>query len=276
MSSRNRGRGKRGGGTRGQYRNVKSNRNCERNFAQRASELAGDEENANSGDDGDSSSSSSDAGIDGIGRPPNFPIAMWDLNHCDPKKCSGRKLARLGLIENLRLGQKFPGLVLTPVGVSCVSPLDKEIVEAAGVAVVDCSWAKLEETPFNRMRSPHPRLLPYLVAANPINYGKPCKLSCVEAIAATLYICGYVAEAQWYMGKFSWGHSFIELNESLLKKYAECKSSEEIVRVQNDYLEQEKAAHNKPKDFSEFYPTSSSSEEEEEDHDNAASISGKK
>ncbi|XP_053969712.1 18S rRNA aminocarboxypropyltransferase [Anastrepha ludens] len=258
MSSRNRGRNKRGGGAHGQYRNVKANRNCERNFAQRACELASDEDSG----DSDNSSSSSDAGIDGVGHPPDFPVAMWDLNHCDPKKCSGRKLSRLGLIENLRLGQKFPGLVLTPVGVNCVSPLDRDIVASAGIAVVDCSWAKLEETPFNRMRSPHPRLLPYLVAANPINYGKPCKLSCVEAIAATLYICGYEAEAQWYMGKFSWGHSFIELNESILKKYAECKSSEEIVRAQNEYLEEEQAAHKKPKDFSEFYPTSSSEEED--------------
>lgn len=168
--------------------------------------------------------------------PIPFPIAMWDLEHCDPKKCSGRKLVRHGLVKILRLGNRFPGIVLTPMGQKCVSPLDREIIKDYGCAVVDCSWARLDDTPFNRMKTPNPRLLPFLVAANPINYGKPCQLSCVEAIAATLIITGFPEEAKYYLGKFTWGHSFLELNNDLLESYAQCATAEEIIAAQEKFL----------------------------------------
>ncbi|KRT78386.1 hypothetical protein AMK59_8708, partial [Oryctes borbonicus] len=162
-----------------------------------------------------------------------FPVAMWDFSQCDPKKCSGRKLARLGLIKCLKIKQKFPGLVLTPTGEKCVSPVDKEIVDTKGIAVVDCSWAKLDQTPIATLKASHGRLLPFLVAANPINYGRPCQLSCVEAIAATMYIVGYRELAEHYLNKFSWGHSFIDLNKELLDIYAKCKDSKSVIAAQN-------------------------------------------
>lgn len=118
----------------------------------------------------------------------------------------------------------------------CVSPTDRDIIQDYGCAVVDCSWARLDDTPFSRMKTPNPRLLPFLVAANPINYGRPCQLSCVEAIAATLIITGFPEEANFYLGKFSWGHSFLQLNGELLKKYSLCTNAKEIISVQEKFL----------------------------------------
>ncbi len=164
------------------------------------------------------------------------PLAMWDLEQCDPKRCSGRKLARLGCLRELRIQQRFPGVALTPSATDCISPGDYHLVHSDGLAVVDCSWNRLDDVPFARIRSAAPRLLPWLVAANPVNYGKPCKLTCAEALAAGLYIAGYRDAAELLMNKFKWGHGFISLNRDVLESYLRCTTGEEVIETQNRWL----------------------------------------
>lgn len=179
-----------------------------------------------------------------------FPIdlGMWDFNHCDPKKCSGRKLARLGFVKTLRLTQRFNGVVLTPMATKCIGPDDRHIIESSGLGVVDCSWAKLAETPFAKMKSVNNRLLPYLIATNPINYGNPCKLSCVEAYAAALYIVGLEKYGSMLLSKFKWGHSFYTVNYELLEMYRKCKDGAECVAKQIEFLNNEKAKRKEAKE----------------------------
>jgi pre-rRNA-processing protein TSR3 len=80
-------------------------------------------------------------------------------------------------------------------------------------------------------------LVPFLIAANPVNYGKPLKLSCVEAIAATLFITGFSSEAFQLLDKFKWGISFYNVNKELLDNYSRCSSSAQVVEVQNKYIQ---------------------------------------
>lgn len=169
----------------------------------------------------------------------NFPIklAMWDFDHCDPKRCSGKKLERLNLIKNLRIGQKFTGIVVSPNGKGVVCPDDLAIVEENGCAVVECSWARLDEVPFQKIGGKHERLLPYLVAANPVNYGKPWRLNCVEALAACFAIVGHIDWAEQLLENFSWGLTFLKINEELIARYQKCTDSESIQVAQDEWLD---------------------------------------
>lgn len=122
------------------------------------------------------------------------------------------------------------------MGTRAISRSDAPLVQEGGLGVVDCSWARIDEVPFSRLKSGTDRLLPFLVAANPINYGKPLRLSCAEALAAGLFIMGFADSARQVLAKFAWGDSFWKVNEELLDKYSRCENSEEVVAVQNAYI----------------------------------------
>ncbi|GAB2272002.1 hypothetical protein Dimus_006828 [Dionaea muscipula] len=174
-----------------------------------------------------------------LGLAPKVHLAMWDFGQCDAKRCTGRKLARFGLLKELRIKSGFGGIVLSPTGTQCVSREDCDLMKRRGLAVVDCSWARLSDVPFVKLRCAAPRLLPWLVAANPVNYGRPCELSCVEALSAALIICGEEETGNLLLDKFKWGHAFLSLNRELLKAYSECKGSADILAVQNAWLSRE-------------------------------------
>ncbi|AET38539.1 ribosome biogenesis protein TSR3 Ecym_3023 [Eremothecium cymbalariae DBVPG len=169
-----------------------------------------------------------------------FPVtlAMWDFDHCDPKRCSGKKLERLGLIKSLRVKQKFQGIVVSPNGKTVVCPNDREIAEKYGVSVVECSWARLEEIPFEKIGGRHERLLPYLVAANQVNYGRPWRLNCVEALAACFAIVGRMDLAETLLSHFSWGLGFLELNKEILEIYQKCTDHDSIKAAEEAWLKQ--------------------------------------
>ena len=44
---------------------------------------------------------------------PTYKAACWDMGHCDPKRCSGKRLMKLGLMRELHVGQRHPGVIVS-------------------------------------------------------------------------------------------------------------------------------------------------------------------
>ncbi|KAL8785720.1 MAG: hypothetical protein Q9213_003187 [Squamulea squamosa] len=174
---------------------------------------------------------------DTIAQKPPFKAACWDLEHCDPKRCSGKRLMHFGMMRELSVGQKFQGVVISPNAKTLISPLDTSLLETYGAAVVECSWVRISEVPWAKIGGKHERLLPYLVAANPTNYGRPWRLNCAEALAATFFILGHGHWAEHVLQHFSYGKPFLEINMQVLKRYAACKDEEEVKECEKRWLE---------------------------------------
>ena len=122
----------------------------------------------------------------------NIMLFIYHANEDDPKKCSAKKLHKFGfatLEKNIRKLPKHT-ILLNPFSEKSLSKEDVKTAKENGVLAVDCSWKNAENCFGYLNKRNLSRALPFLVAANPINYGKPFKLTTLEAFASTLYIFG--------------------------------------------------------------------------------------
>ena len=170
--------------------------------------------------------------------PKGIKIVVYHAKQCDPRKCSALKLKRHNLVWIVHQTRSLPkgGIILNPFSTRAFSPADRERIEKKGLVALDLSWKHAGDVEkFLNLRGVS-RCLPYLIAANPINYGKPTKLSTVEALAAALYISNFREEAKRFLSIFKWGATFLSLNQTLLDIYSQAADSSEVVELQKQFI----------------------------------------
>ena len=165
---------------------------------------------------------------------PRIRLLAYDAGQCDPKRCTSHKLVRFGLLALVPRPTSLPAgiLLLTPEAERALSPADAPRARRHGLGVLDLSWKRGR---FPRVPRAVPRALPYLLAANPVNYGKPFILSSAEAFAAALVILGEEDHARDVLAKFAWGTQFLALNREPLMAYARAVDSAEVVAAQAEF-----------------------------------------
>ncbi|WP_264409123.1 DUF367 family protein [Thermosphaera chiliense] len=153
----------------------------------------------------------------------------------DPVKNTALKMVKAGLARLVDHGFARRGLVvLDPFSPEYLGPWDRGLVEEKGVLVLDASWRLLTPDKFKKLPGAHVKLPP-LLPGNPVNYGKPCMLSSIEAVAAAAYITGFTETYEKLLGLYKWMSTFHSLNTELLESCSKAGSREELVRVIREY-----------------------------------------
>ncbi len=152
-------------------------------------------------------------------------------NQDDPKKCTALKLEKFKLAKKIT---HIPAtsLVLHPFTDNYLLYHDRTQIHS--ITGIDCSWAKAQDEFLTNFPGII-RKLPPLLAGNPVNYSKIGKLSTVEAISASLFLLGYWDLGEKLLNKFNWGHTFYDLNKSLLKDYSQASSNSEVNQIASNY-----------------------------------------
>ncbi len=171
-----------------------------------------------------------------------IPLHVIHLDQDDPRKCSARRMAKAGsaiLHFDVRRAPKR-GFLLDPSSGILMGPDDKITVDRGGsIVALDCSWKRVDESldSISRHTRLQGRTLPVLLAANPVSWGKPGRLSTSEAFAASLYILGRENQARSVLSSFPYGDNFFNLNKEPLMAYREAKNNAELSELQWEFFD---------------------------------------
>ncbi|MEF8879995.1 MAG: DUF367 family protein [Candidatus Thermoplasmatota archaeon] len=165
-------------------------------------------------------------------------LLVFHADEDDPKKCSAKKMEKFNHAKLEKNIKKIPGgmILLNPLADKSLSPADRKVAIKNGILAVDCSWKNAEKNFDFLDKRNHSRALPFVVAANPVNYGKPFKLTTLEAFAAALYILGEKEQAKKIVEIYKWAPHFLELNKNPLEEYSKAGDSKEVIEIMNQYL----------------------------------------
>jgi pre-rRNA-processing protein TSR3 len=165
-------------------------------------------------------------------------LFVYHSNEDDPRKCSAKKMHKFGFVKLETNIRKMPKdcILLNPFAEKSLSKEDLKIAYSNGLMAVDCSWKNADNSFDYLDKRNQSRALPFVVAANPVNYGKPFKLTTLEAFATAAYILDDIETAEKLLNLYKWGPNFLVLNKEPLEDYRKAKSSIEIVKIMKNYL----------------------------------------
>jgi len=169
------------------------------------------------------------------------PLHVIHLDQDDPRKCTARKMHASGLVElhESISGAPKRGYILDPKSSTILGPEDRDLISmGAAIVVLDCSWKKIEESleEIAGRTMLERRILPALLAANPVSWGKVGRLSSVEAIAASLAILGHREQACRVLEPFQFGQQFLDLNREPLEAYTIAESRDDVIAMQSEFF----------------------------------------
>ena len=176
------------------------------------------------------------------------PLHVIHLNQDDPRKCTARAMhsrAQVVLHEHPRDAPRR-GILLNPQAGQLQGPEDNRLLNQGGsIVALDCSWKAIDSAldQVSRYSMLEGRTLPVLLAANPVSWGKPGRLTTAEALCASVIISGRWEQGRRVIAPFPFGDEFLSLNASPLEAYSNAQSNADLAAMQWEFFDQPRSSY---------------------------------